>query len=211
MSSATQTDWRIAGEEVGHCNCDWGCPCQFNALPTHGNCYALIGFEVEEGNFGDVSLDGVRYALIAWWPKAIHEGDGHIQVILDEASSQEQRDAVAALWRGEHGGAAFEIFAAVAPNRPEPVVAPVEIKTDREARVASIKVPGFGESRAEPIKNPVDGSEHRVRIVLPEGFEYEEAEVGNTVTATASGPGPLTFELENSYAQLNRFDWSNAA
>jgi hypothetical protein len=20
------------------CNCDWGCPCQFNAKPTHGNC-----------------------------------------------------------------------------------------------------------------------------------------------------------------------------
>lgn len=209
MGVTTGTTWRLQGEEVGSCNCDWGCPCQFNALPTHGNCYAFIGFEIETGHLGETSLDGVRCAVIAWWPKAIHEGDGHFQVIVDEAATDEQRDAVTALWRGDHGGTAFEIFAAVAPNRPDPVTAPIEFETDRETRRAKVRVPGLGESRTEPITNPVDGSEHRARIVLPGGFEYEEAEVGNTVTAETSGPGPLSFTLENSYAQLNRFDWSN--
>jgi len=209
MSATTETTWRLAGEEVGSCNCDWGCPCQFNALPTHGNCYAMIGFSIEEGHLGDISLDGVRCAVLAWWPKAIHEGDGHFQVVVDEGSSEEQQEAVKALWAGEHGGAAFEIFAAVAPNRPEPIVAPIEFASDREARIAHVKIEGVGETRTEPIKNPVDGSEHRARIVLPDGFEYEEAEVGNTVKAITQGEGPLSFKLENSYAQLNRFDWSN--
>ena len=27
-------DWSIKGPEIATCNCDWGCPCQFNALPT---------------------------------------------------------------------------------------------------------------------------------------------------------------------------------
>src|SRR5690242_10480914 len=38
MSTPAKTPWRIAGEEAGGCNCAWGCPCQFNALPTHGRC-----------------------------------------------------------------------------------------------------------------------------------------------------------------------------
>ena len=33
--------WEIKGREFGSCNCNYGCPCQFNALPTHGHCRAL--------------------------------------------------------------------------------------------------------------------------------------------------------------------------
>ena len=47
MAASTETTWRIAGEEVGSCNCVWACPCQFNALPDKGYCEALI---VEIGN-----------------------------------------------------------------------------------------------------------------------------------------------------------------
>jgi hypothetical protein len=33
-------DWRIKGPQLSTCNCQVGCPCQFNALPTHGDCRA---------------------------------------------------------------------------------------------------------------------------------------------------------------------------
>lgn len=212
MGATTATDWKISGEEVGHCNCDWGCPCQFNANPTHGQCHALIGFRIDEGHFGDVSLDGAKYAWVVWWPGPIHEGNGHLQLILDEASSDEQREAITQICSGEQGGVLFEIFSAVAAERPEPVTASIEVESDRKAGTGSVRAGDFGEARAEPIKNPVDGSTHRARIVLPEGFEYNEAEVANTVTAkVAAGEGePFNWTLENSYAQLNRFEWSNA-
>ncbi|MGA7790694.1 MAG: DUF1326 domain-containing protein, partial [Xanthobacteraceae bacterium] len=29
-----------------NCNCAYGCPCQFNALPTHGNCEAVAGMQI---------------------------------------------------------------------------------------------------------------------------------------------------------------------
>jgi hypothetical protein len=35
--------WRIKGREFVNCNCSYGCPCQFNAPPTHGNCRAVGG------------------------------------------------------------------------------------------------------------------------------------------------------------------------
>ena len=41
-----KTKWRIAGEEVGACNCNWGCPCQFNAPPTLGRCEGYGACEI---------------------------------------------------------------------------------------------------------------------------------------------------------------------
>ena len=55
----------------------------------------------------------------------------------------------------------------------------------------------------------VTGEEHRVRIVLPDGFEYKEAEMGNTVYCRVGAGGQLAFELKNTYGQLNAFDWNN--
>lgn len=210
MAAATSGEWRISGEEVGSCNCDWGCPCQFNADPTQGNCHAVLGFQIREGHFGDTRLDGVRFAEIVSWPGPIHEGDGTTQLILDEESTPEQRDAIEKLSSGEYGGAYFEIFASVLPHRREPMTAPIDIETDRERRVASVRVGDMAEAVIQPIKNPVTGEEHRARIDLPGGFEYTLAEVGNTVRARAGGDEPLSFTLENSYAQLNEFDWSPA-
>ena len=210
MSSTTATAWRIAGEEIGNCNCAWGCPCQFNALPTHGRCEALVAYDVREGHYGDTRLDGLRFAGLYSWPGAIHEGNGTRQVIIDEQASAEQRSALETMTSGTAGGAYFEIFAAVCPNALETVSAPIELSVDRERREASIRIPGFAESRVEPIRNPVSGEEHRARIVLPGGFEYTEAEMANTVQASVTSAEPLSFAFENAYAQLNPFDWTNA-
>jgi hypothetical protein len=55
----------------------------------------------------------------------------------------------------------------------------------------------------------VSGEEHRARIVLPDGFEYKEAEMGNTVYCRLGAGERFAFELKNTDAQLNAFDWSN--
>jgi hypothetical protein len=206
----TKTDWRITGEEIGSCNCAWGCPCQFDALPTTGRCEAFVGWQIREGYFGNTRLDDVRFARIFSWPGPIHEGNGTRQLIIDAQATPEQRDALMAIESGEQGGPVFEIFAAVCPNVLETVYAPISLKSDRERREATFHIPGVGESRIEPIKNPVTGEEHRARIVLPNGFEYEEAEMGNTVYVHVKSDEKVAFEHENTYAQLNEFDWSNA-
>ena len=50
-------NWRIQDLGFANCNCDYGCPCQFNALPTHGNCEAAAGYKINNGYFGDVNLN----------------------------------------------------------------------------------------------------------------------------------------------------------
>jgi hypothetical protein len=206
----TKTDWSMAGEEAVSCNCAWGCPCQFNALPTTGRCEALGGYQIQEGYFGDTRLDGVRFSRIFSWPGPIHEGNGTRQLIIDEQATQEQRDALIALESGEQGGGYFEVFAAVCPNVLETIFAPISFEVDRERRQATLHIPGVGEFRTEPIKNPATGEEHRAKIVLPNGFEYKEAEMGNTAYVRVQSDEKVAFEHENTYAQLNAFDWSNA-
>ena len=209
MSEPTKIKWRIAGEEVMSCNCNWGCPCQFNALPTTGQCEAAGVFQINDGNVGSCRLEGVRFAGVIWWPGAIHEGNGVLRAIVDEQATKEQREALVALASGQHGGTFWEIFAAVCPNRLEPLFAPITFNVDREKRRATIRIPNLIETDVEPIKNPATGEEHRARIALPNGFEYKEAEMGNTVSCRVSAGDKLTFELKNKYAQLNEFDWSN--
>lgn len=210
MNSNGQTGWRLAGEQIANCNCAWGCPCQFNANPTTGHCEAVVSWEIREGHFGDTRLDGVRFTRLYYWPGAIHEGNGTRQLIVDEKATPEQREALEAMESGEQGGGYFEIFATVCPNRRDTLSAPIDFEVDRERRRASVRVGDIAESRAEPIKNPVSGEELRARIDLPEGFEYKQAEVANTVQGRASSEDPLSFTWENTYAQLNAFDWSNA-
>jgi hypothetical protein len=165
--------------------------------------------EIREGHFGSLRLEGVRFAGVYWWPGLIHEGNGSRQLILDDNASAEQRAAIEALKSGEHGGAFFEIFASVCPNRLPSLVAPIELSVDRAARSATVRIPDVIENVIEPIKNPITGQEHRAQIVLPDGFEFKEADVANSLLLHVTGDGPLSFSHENTYAQLNSFDWSN--
>jgi len=50
-------DWYVAGVEFGNCNCVYGCPCQFEALPSEGNCRGFEVLRIDKGHLGDVRLD----------------------------------------------------------------------------------------------------------------------------------------------------------
>ena len=202
-------EWRIKGREFANCNCDYGCPCQFNALPTHGNCEAAVGFQIDQGHFGDVKLDGLRAAGIYSWPKAVHEGNGTMQLIVDEKADEAQRDALLRIMRGEETEpmtTMWSVYAAMTTTILEPLFKPIDFEVDVEARTARLSVPGVIEGRGEPIRNPVTGNIHRARIDLPHGFEYEIAEIGSGTTKTMGG---IELNLENSYGQFAELHLSN--
>jgi hypothetical protein len=205
---AERTPWRIVGEEAAACNCAWGCPCQFNALPTHGRCEALVGVRIQKGHYGKTTLDGVTFAEAVWFPGPVHEGKGIAWLAVDERATPEQRTAIVNITMARDGGMPFEIFAAVTETFLDPLYAPVQFETSRDTRIARLHVPGFGEFRTEPIRNPVTGETHRALIRLPDGFEYKEAEMGNAVMMQAT-VGDKRIRNENSYAQLCAIEWSN--
>src|SRR5438105_4897907 len=93
--------WMIKGREFVNCNCSYGCPCQFNALPTHGDCKAVASFEFTEGYHGDTRLDGLRAVAVLAWPGPIHEGKGEALIIIDERANSAQREAMLRILSGQ--------------------------------------------------------------------------------------------------------------
>jgi hypothetical protein len=194
--------WSIKGREFIHCNCDYGCPCQFNGRPTHGDCHAVAGIEITEGYHGDTRLDGLRMACVLAWPGAIHEGRGHSTPIIDELASLQQREALLRIMSGEDtepGATFFNVFASTYEKVNEPIFARIEFEVDIESRTAKLYVPGVIEASGQPIRNPVTGEAHRARINLPNGFEYTVAEIGS---GRAKTTGAIAFNLENTHAHF---------
>jgi hypothetical protein len=203
------TEWVIKGSEFANCNCSYGCPCQFNDLPTHGNCRGVFGIQIEEGYFGDVRLDGLRAAVLAATPGALHEGNGTMQLVIDQRADDRQRDALLKILSGqetEEMATIWWVLGAMCPTKHAPLFEPITFEVDVEARRAHLEIPGFLEMSGEPIRNPVTGAEHRVRIDLPDGFEYRIAEIGS---GTTRGAGPIEFDLKNSYGQFAHLHISN--
>src|ERR1043166_5528883 len=83
--------WRITLEHVVACNCNWGCPCSFNAPPTYHTCEAGVASRIVDGNYGKVSLDGLKWAMAAAWPGPLHEKNGRAVVYLDRRARGERR------------------------------------------------------------------------------------------------------------------------
>jgi hypothetical protein len=204
------TPWVIKGSEFTNCNCSYGCPCQFNALPTHGYCCAVAGFQIESGHFGAVRLDGLRAAAIYSWPGPVHLGGGTMQLIVDQRADPQQRDALTRIMLGQDTqdmATMWWVFSAMSPTKEETIFAAIDFEVDVDARRGRLVVPGVIEAHGEPIRNPVTGAEHRVRIDLPNGFEYRMAEIGSGRSTTK---GKIQLDLKDTYGQFARIHLSHA-
>jgi hypothetical protein len=195
--------WMIRGVEFGNCNCDYGCPCQFNSASTHGRCEAIVSGHIEEGYFNDTRLDGLNWAMVVWWPGEIAEGNGRQQIMIDERADDNQREALRKILHGEStapGSTHFFVYNSTMTEVLDPIFTPMDIEIDVDARRAKVHIEGLVEMTGSPILNPFDGSEHRARINLPSGFEYTVAEMGSGTSTVTAG---VELSLTDSYGQFN--------
>lgn len=195
--------WMIRGAEYGNCNCDYGCPCQFNAPSTHGKCEALVGGQITEGYFNDTRLDGLNWLMILQWPGEIAEGNGKQQAIIDERADPDQREALRKILHGEStapGGTHFFVYNSTMSEVLETLYAPIDVEINIAARKAHLSSPGLVESTGTPIINPHSGEEHHAQINLPNGFEYTVAHMGSGVSNTTAG---IQLSFADSYGQFN--------
>lgn len=198
----SDVNWAIHGREFNTCNCAYGCPCQFNALPTHGHCQAVVGIQIDTGVHGDTKLDGLRVAGIFKWPGPVHQGKGEAAIFIEKRASPAQRESLLRILSGQDtvpGATIFQVFSTTLDTVHAPVFTDIAFEVDVDKRRARLNVPGHIESRGEPILNPVTGAEYRGRIDLPNGFEYSLAEMGRGWSKTGA---PIPLEFGDSYGQF---------
>jgi hypothetical protein len=162
--------WSLKGTVLVACNCDYGCPCNYNARPSTGKCEGGWMWVVDKGVYDDVQLDGLALCVFANWPGAIHEGDGVAVAFIDENANEEQRAALTSLVRGEDGGPWAIFINTYALDGPRSVRFFVELAE----HTSKLSIPGAVELAMRPIANPVTGAEVHPGTRLPEGLVFEE-------------------------------------
>jgi len=197
------TYWEFKGRELVNCTCEYGCNCQFNALPDKGHCHAVAGIQIDQGHHGETPLGGLRIAALFKWPGAIHEGNGEALAFVDENADEKQRDALLKIMTGHDTdpfATMFAVYASTVTKMHEPVFTSIEFEVDVDARRGRLIVPGYVEMTGEPIRNKVSGAESRAQIVLPAGFEYSVADIGSASSHTTGGP--MQVEIDSKYGQF---------
>ncbi len=203
----TGRNWHLEGKWLEYCNCDHGCPCEALAPPTNGHCEGAVAFRIEKGFCDDVRLDGLTVAATFFFPRALHHGGGHMQPILEERTSEEQREALFYILSGEDQpvGTMFQIFSMVVEHLHDPVFTAIDFEWDIARRRARLHAPNLLRARSEPIFNPVTDMEHRMITTLPDGWVFHEAEVAS---GFAKGLGSLKFDMSDCHSSLAYFAWN---
>jgi hypothetical protein len=198
------TEWYMEGPWFKNCNCDPGCPCDFNQTPTRGYCQGMVAMRIDKGHFGDVDLTGLMWAGIVRWPGPIHEGNGEALPLIDQRADDRQREALLQIVSGQHGDTLLEIFAFVCPTVHEPQFVPFEFEFDLESRSGRLKAGDVLESEVDTLRGIDPPDPYRVIVRIPNGFEYtnekEEAETAQAKRIVARGP--IEFELENTHSSM---------
>ena len=203
------TPWEIKGLELVNCTCEYGCNCQFNALPDKGHCHAVAGIQISEGHYGKTKLDGLRVAAIFKWPGPIHEGNCEAIAFVDENANAEQREALLKIMTGQDTdpfATMFAVYASTVSKMNDPVFTKIDLELDIDGRRGRIFVKDYIDTKGEPIRNKVTGKESRAQIVMPEGFEYAVAEIGS---ASSKTKGPVQVEMKDTYGQFARLHLNN--
>ena len=194
--------WMIKGREFVNCNCNYGCPCQFNSPSTKGHCEAIASIIIDEGHFNEIKLNGLSFVYLGQWPGEIKDGKGRMQLIIDERANKDQRQALEKILTGEStepGATIFYIFKTTMAEQLPTLYAPIEMTIDIAARTGQTKVKGLIEAKGTPLIDPFSKQETRRGIHIPGGFEYIYAEIGTGQSKSTAG---LKIELNDTHGQF---------
>jgi hypothetical protein len=198
------TDWYIEGPWYKNCNCDPGCPCDFNANPTQGYCAGMVAMRIDKGTFGEVDLAGLCFGGAVRWPGPIHEGNGEVQPLVDEKADEQQREAILRILSGQEGDTMFEIFSFVCPTVHEPQFVPFEFEFDLESRTGRVKAGDVLETEVDTLRSIDPPDPYRVVVRIPNGFEYtNEAEEAETaLSKRIVSRGAVELDLTDTHSSM---------
>ena len=206
MTAAQKVKWTLEADFLQGCNCDYGCPCEFEAPPTQGNCEGLGAWRINKGNYGKISLNGLGLGFAAKWPKALHQGNGTAVMFIDEKANKEQRDALLEIASGKAGGLPFEIIVTTFSRVLEPQFVPFKFVVN--GKNSSVTIGKDVEIVHEPIKNPVNGQPESIRVEHETGFIFKSADCVSAKVCRSSF-GEVSFSYPGKNGFISKVKYSN--
>ena len=99
--------WKLDGTYFENCNCDVVCPCSASSLTLpadYDRCTVVLVYHVDSGDIEGVDVSGRTVAVLADTPKRMTDGNWRVGLVMDDGASQEQTEALGAVFGGEKGG-----------------------------------------------------------------------------------------------------------
>jgi len=203
---AGKTSYQLKGILLGACNCDWGCPCNFEARPANGFCDGGYVWHVENGQSDGVSLAGLTFGWFGHAPGAVHEGNITSFLCVDDRAKDQQRQALEKLVVKTPGAVPFGIFMSLTTNFPGVRYARVETKFDGVR--SRVHFDGVYEVELTPIKNPVTGEDEPATLIKPKGFTSKQQELCTTNKMRLAAQG-LAYEYPKKYGEYSLFEYKS--
>ena len=195
--------WKLNGTVFVACNCDWGCPCNFNALPTKGKCEGGWTWHVNKGTYGQVALDDLNFSVYVNWPAAIHDGNGEALILVDERADARQRAAIDTLVGGKVGGP-WGVLAWTWPTIHGPFAVSYDLHLD--GINSRIRCGDYVEIEGGPIRNPVSGAVASPGVILPQGIIMKQGDLGASTRFRVTGA--ISYDHSGQYTGVGAFDYS---
>ena len=157
------TYWEFKGRELVNCTCEYGCNCQFNALPDKGHCHAVAAVHDRRGQARRYPPRRAQLRRrCSNGPARSTRATAKSLPIVDERADAQQREALLKIMSGQDTdpfATVFAVFATTMEKVHEPVFAPIEFEVDVDGRRGQLSIPGYVEMTGEPIRNPVERAE----------------------------------------------------
>ncbi|MEV5978341.1 DUF1326 domain-containing protein [Streptomyces sp. NPDC052114] len=192
-------DWHLRGEWFDVCSCALPCPCTFAQAPTHGDCLFTLVWQVHEGHFGDVRLDGLGVVALGEFAGNMWVGDPDatmkVMFYIDAKGDQDQRDALEQIFAGHVGGWPGQFGSLISELR-EVRYAPVRFDAAEDLSYWRAGVADKVTVGATALTGPTADPSRRVQLVNAPGAEV--------------GPGQIATwgVVESDHAE--GFDFSHA-
>jgi hypothetical protein len=153
------TSWQLSGDYFETCSCDFLCPClpsNLAAQPTKGHCDFAMVFHIDQGLYGNLTLDGLNFAVVGRSPTVMSQGNWSVGVILDDQATAEQQQAMTTIASGQAGGP----LAPLAPLIGTFLVTSVNpIRFQKKGLQRTVSIPGVLEQAVEGVKGAVNPNE----------------------------------------------------
>ncbi len=196
-------EWTLDGMYTEACTCEAVCPCIVLSEPTEGDCTAIVAWHIDQGRYGDTSLDGLNAAVGVYTPGNMKEKDWRAALYIDDRATAEQQEALTTIFGGQAGGHPARIASHIAEVAGVHVV-PIAFESD--GRRGRLRVGDVGESEWEPIEGQGGG------LVTVEGNPLaispaQTAVIGRASTARFHDHG-IAFQSSGRQAMVAPFRYA---
>jgi len=170
-----------------------------------------MAWNIREGRYGDVRLDGLKLVSVSYFKGNAWAGETKVTIglFIDQRADGRQREALQTIFGGQAGGwpATFaELFGEMRGIE----FAPIEFEIAGDFAHWRAEIPGKVVAKAEALTGPTALPGQRVQLLNPPGSEVGPGGVATWARATANEVDAFGFKWEWSGRSSKHipFNWS---